>query len=114
LTEPLAEEDDASTPLTPEEREGLIPSYITLRRELNEAEQANILEGDAWAFSRKRDVLDEGFLNTLHKRMYGNVWRWAGTYERRSRKRRSTSRSIWRSGRASNGLFVRRSFDPAR
>jgi len=79
MTDPLAEQDDASTPLSPEEREGLIPSYITLRGELNEAEQANILEADAWAFSRKRDVLDEGFLNMLHKRMYGNVWRWAGT-----------------------------------
>jgi Fic-DOC domain mobile mystery protein B len=85
MTDPLAEEDDASTPLNPEEREALIPSYITLRGELNEAEQANILEADAWAFSRKRDVLDEGFLNTLHTRMYGNVWRWAGTY-RKSQK----------------------------
>ena len=85
MTDPLAEQDDASTPLSPEEREGLILSYITLRGELNEAEQANILEGDAWAFSRKRDVLDERFLNTLHKRMYGNVWRWAGTH-RKSQK----------------------------
>jgi Fic-DOC domain mobile mystery protein B len=85
MTDPLAEQDDASTPLSSEEREGLIPSYITLRGELNEAEQANILDADAWAFSRKRDVLDEGFLNMLHKRMYGNVWRWAGTY-RKSQK----------------------------
>jgi Fic-DOC domain mobile mystery protein B len=85
MTDPLAEQDDASTPLSPEEREGLIPSYITLRGELNEAEQANILAADAWAFSRKRDVLDAGFLNTLHKRMYGDVWRWAGTY-RKSQK----------------------------
>lgn len=82
MTGLLDEADDASTPLTPEEREGLVPSYITLRGELNEAEQANILEADAWAFSRKRDVLDEGFLSTLHKRMYGNVWRWAGTYRK--------------------------------
>ena len=80
MTDPLSEQDDAATPLSPEERDGLIPSYITLRGELNEAEQANIVEADAWAFSRKRNVLDEGFLNTLHKRMYGNVWRWAGSY----------------------------------
>jgi Fic-DOC domain mobile mystery protein B len=85
MTDPLAGEDDASTPLSAEEREGLIPSYITLRGELNEAEQANILEADTWAFSRKRNVLAERFLSTLHKRMYGNVWRWAGTY-RRSQK----------------------------
>lgn len=85
MTDPFIEQDDTSTPLSPEEREGLIPSYITLRGELNEAEQANILEADAWAFSRKRKVLDERFLNSLHKRMYGNVWRWAGTY-RKSQK----------------------------
>ena len=85
MTDPLAEQDDSSTPLSPEEREGLIPSYITLRGELNEAEQANILEADTWAFSRKRNVLDQRFLNTLHQRMYGNVWRWAGVY-RKSQK----------------------------
>lgn len=54
VSDPLLEEDGASTPLTAEEREGLIPSYVTLRRELNEAEQANILEAEHWAFARKR------------------------------------------------------------
>lgn len=78
--DPLLEQDDASTPLTHEEREGLIPSYITLRAELNEAEQRNIVEAEEWAFSRKRDVLDERFLTNLHKRMFGRVWRWAGQF----------------------------------
>jgi len=76
----LEEQDDASTPLTDEEREDLIPSYITLRSELNEAEQANILEAEEWAFARKRDVLDERFLTNLHKHMFGRVWRWAGKF----------------------------------
>jgi Fic-DOC domain mobile mystery protein B len=80
MTDPLLEQDDAATPLTHEEREGLIPSYITLRHELNEAEQANILEAEGWAFARKRDVLDEKFLKTLHKRMFGRVWQWAGEF----------------------------------
>ena len=79
---PLDDEIDGQTPLTDEEREDLIPSYITLRSELNEAEQANILEAQEWAFKRKRNVLNEKFLNDLHKRMYGNVWRWAGKYRR--------------------------------
>jgi Fic-DOC domain mobile mystery protein B len=78
----LVEQDDASTPLEPEEQEGLIPSYITLRSELNEAEQANILDAAEWAFSRPRDVLSEKFLSNLHKRMFGRVWKWAGTYRR--------------------------------
>ncbi len=80
MTDLLVPQDDEGTELTEEEREGLIPSYITLRSELNEAEQANILEAEEWAFVRKRDLLEEKFLNNLHKRMYGNVWRWAGRY----------------------------------
>jgi Fic-DOC domain mobile mystery protein B len=80
MNDPLGSQDDAATPLSEEEREGLIPSYITLRNELNEAEQANILEALEWAFRRRRGVLDERFLNRLHQRMYGNVWRWAGEY----------------------------------
>ena len=56
MKDPLEEQDNASTPLTEEEREDLIPSYITLRPELNEAEQTNILEAEEWAFARKRDV----------------------------------------------------------
>lgn len=85
MSDLLLEEDDASTPLTAEEREGLIPSYVTLRRELNEAEQANILEAEQWAFSRKRNVLDERFLKYLHKRMFGRVWRWAGKFRHTER-----------------------------
>ena len=80
MSDPLTEQDDAATPLDEEERDGLIPAYITLRGELNEAEQANILEAEEWALSRTRDVLDEKFLNGLHKRMFGRVWKWAGRY----------------------------------
>lgn len=87
MTDLLAPQDDSGTALSEEEREGLIPSYIALRSELNEAEQANNLEAQDWAFSRNRDVLDEKFLNNLHKQMYGNVWRWAGRY-------RSTGKNI--------------------
>jgi len=80
MTDSLTPQDDGGTELTEEDREGLIPSYITLRSELNEAEQANILEAEEWAFARKRDLLEEKSLNNLHMRMYGNVWRWAGQY----------------------------------
>ena len=41
-------DDDANTPLDAEERQQLIPSYITLRRELNEAEQINIAHAAKW------------------------------------------------------------------
>jgi len=77
--------DDGATPLEPEELEDLIPSHITLRSELNEAEQAGILEADDWAFRRSREVLQERFLTGLHKRMFGKVWRWAGSFRRTER-----------------------------
>lgn len=91
----LAAEDDAATPLTPEERAQLIPTYITLRSELNEAEQIGIADADRWAFGRRRDVLDEAFLRALHRRMFRAVWRLAGEF-------RQTPRNIgveaWRIG----------------
>ncbi|MFT5140543.1 MAG: Fic-DOC domain mobile mystery protein B [Lysobacterales bacterium] len=80
MTDPLVPADDGGTKLSEEEREGLIPSYITLRSELNEAEQANILEAEDWAFARQRDPLVEKYLDKLHKQMFGNVWRWAGMH----------------------------------
>lgn len=79
--------EDGDTPLTHEERLGLIPSYITLRQELNEIEQINITEGERWAFSRPRDVLGEGCLRELHRRMFGQVWKWAGEYSRENSRR---------------------------
>jgi Fic-DOC domain mobile mystery protein B len=72
--------DDDATPLTTEERNGLIPTYISLRSELNELEQKNIATADRWAFSRKRKVLEESFLRGLHRRMFNRVWKWAGDY----------------------------------
>lgn len=79
MRDPFHADDDA-TPLTPEERNGLIPTYITARNELNELEQRNIAEADGWAFARKRKILDEAFLKGLHRRMFNQVWRWAGKY----------------------------------
>ncbi len=73
----LFQEPDDATPLTAEEREGLIPTHIALRRELNELEQQNILHADIWAFQRRRDPLSEAFGLGLHRRMFGKVWRWA-------------------------------------
>lgn len=80
MSDPLIPEGDGQTPLTHEEREGLIPSYITNRDELNEAEQSNILQAQTWAYKRKNKVLSAGYLNNLHKRMFGRVWNWAGKF----------------------------------
>lgn len=87
MTVELFAEDEGNTPITHEERLGLIPTWITLRHELNEVEQANILEGERWAFSRARDVLNESFLRELHRRMFAEVWKWAGMYSKESNRR---------------------------
>ena len=76
----LFEEPDDATPLTPDERKGLIPSDITYRRELNKAEQENIARAQDWALSRRRDLLSEKFIKSLHGRMFGDVWQWAGNF----------------------------------
>lgn len=80
----LFDEPDDATLLEPEEREALLQSWITHRRDLNEAEEANILKGAVWARRRRSrrpaDLLTVDFALRLHKRMFGEVWRWAGTY----------------------------------
>lgn len=86
MSDPLIDaEDEAATPLTPEERDALIPTYITSRRELNAVEQIGIADADRWAFSRRRDVLDEAFLKRLHQRMFKDVWKWAGEFRKTPR-----------------------------
>jgi len=69
------------TPLDPNEIEGLLPSHIATQEELNEWEQANVTRAVTWLVSaRKRDVLGEKFLRELHRRMFDQTWRWAGTF----------------------------------
>ena len=70
-----------ATPLDPDEAAGLLPSHIVNHAQLNEWEMVNIVEGERWAFSRKhKNVLDSHFVCGLHKRMFGDTWRWAGTF----------------------------------
>lgn len=72
---------EGATPLDADEALGLRLSHITNRTELDRWEQENIAEADAWAFRRKpRDILSENFCKSLHKRMFDQVWRWAGTF----------------------------------
>jgi len=39
---------DGATPLDPNESEGLIPTHITTREELNRLEQENIVDAMQW------------------------------------------------------------------
>jgi Fic-DOC domain mobile mystery protein B len=80
LTDP---QTPGATPLRPEEISGLKLSVTTLG-ELNELEAANIVQGQEWALSarstRMPDMLSDVYVQRLHKRMYGDVWKWAGRY----------------------------------
>jgi Fic-DOC domain mobile mystery protein B len=88
LSDPLTDAgDEAATPLTPDERDGLIPTYIVTRAELNEVEQIGVDEAYRWAFGRRRDMLDVFVLRQLHRRMFGDVWKWAGQYSREQKRR---------------------------
>lgn len=78
--------DGAATRLTPGEVRDLIPAHIADRRDLNEAEQENIVRAQAWALARRRrDTLSEKFIKDLHGRMLGEVWRWAGGFRQSER-----------------------------
>ena len=71
-----------ATPLDADERASLIPGHITNQRELNEWEQLNILQGEAWADKQRKEILSEGFVRNLHKQMFGDTWRWAGQFRK--------------------------------
>jgi Fic-DOC domain mobile mystery protein B len=85
----LFDEPEHATPIAPEEREGLKQHWVTTRNDLNTAEQDNILRGMNWA-KRKRAttpfaLLNEDFILHLHKKMFGDVWQWAGAYRNSER-----------------------------
>ena len=74
---------DGATPLDPDEMEGLKHKHVTRRGELDHLEQANIESGLQWLTRQKKiDVLDELFMKELHKRLFGEVWTWAGRYRK--------------------------------
>jgi Fic-DOC domain mobile mystery protein B len=83
MTELVSGPADA-TPLTDEERQGLRQPVVT-HDELNRAEADNISGAMSWLFfSRRRlqpeSVIKEAWLTRLHRRMYDQVWTWAGQY----------------------------------
>lgn len=76
---------EGQTPLDEDEKCDLIPSIVS-REDLDAFEQENILEARKWVMQKsvlaKQDIFTEKFILNLHKRMYGHVWKWAGTYRK--------------------------------
>jgi len=76
---------DGQTPLEEDEKEGILIPTISTRAELDEFEQQNIEEAVQWSLMRNfklAEVLTEVFIKAVHKRMYGNVWSWAGEFRK--------------------------------
>jgi len=85
----LGKNDSGETPL--DDASGLIPSYITTRKELHEAEFLNISGATQYYLSNqthlnKFDISRQSMFD-LHKRMFNKVWTWAG-------KKRKTVKNI--------------------
>jgi Fic-DOC domain mobile mystery protein B len=109
MTDDLLAAGGSNTALSPEEQLDLIPSLST-RAELNEAERANIHAARVWAMRARTlerpDLLTDAFARELHKRMFNQIWRWAGRY-------RKTEKNLgWEVARIAEG--VRNAFDDAR
>jgi len=76
---------EGQTPLDEEEKEGLKIKSITTQGELDEFEQLNIEKAVEWTIHTKfklEKILTEKFVRDLHKKMYGDVWKWAGDFRK--------------------------------
>ncbi len=87
--------------ITREERLRLLPSFTT-RAQLDEAERLGIHAARLWAMRdavlRRGDLLTEAFIQGLHRRMFGGIWRGAGRY-------RTTGRDPgWEAHRVAEGV----------
>ncbi|MCA0428764.1 MAG: mobile mystery protein B [Bacteroidetes bacterium] len=73
------------TPLDEEEKEGLLIPTIATRSELDEFEQQNIEHAIQWSIGSSFNlgtVLTEDFVRKVHRRMFNEVWSWAGEFRK--------------------------------
>ncbi|MDR1453620.1 MAG: mobile mystery protein B [Candidatus Margulisbacteria bacterium] len=72
------------TPLDEDEKDGLLIPALSTREELDEFEQRNIEDAVEWSLKQRglkvEQILTNKFLQNLHQRMFGKVWRWAGRF----------------------------------
>ena len=71
-----------ATPINAEEAHDLI-HYVATQDQLNQLERDNIRNGMRWAEKSRRlkkNILSVDGIKLLHKRMFGDVWRWAGAF----------------------------------
>ncbi|MCK4530064.1 MAG: mobile mystery protein B [Candidatus Marinimicrobia bacterium] len=77
--------DYGQTPISEEEIEELLIKTISTKAQLDEFEQKNIEIAVEWTMKQKFNidkVLSIDFIQEVHKRMFGEVWGWAGTFRK--------------------------------
>ena len=75
----------STTLLSPEEMDGLQIKSISTQGELDEFEQQNIEKAIQWTFGKKLNpasLVSEKFILEIHKRMFSDVWKWAGKFRK--------------------------------
>ena len=71
------------TPIDYDERQYLKIRSISTRGELDEFEQSNIEEAVAWSLKHRfaaHRILTLDFIRLVHRRMFSEVWEWAGKF----------------------------------
>ena len=74
---------NGQTPLDEDEKEGLLITTITTHGELDEFEQLGVEKAIEWTMKRKfglEQILTEKFVRELHKKMFADIWKWAGQF----------------------------------
>lgn len=75
----------STTLLSPEDIDGLKIKSISTQGELDEFEQQNIENAIQWTFGKKLNpasLVSEKFILEIHKRMFSDVWKWAGKFRK--------------------------------
>jgi Fic-DOC domain mobile mystery protein B len=74
--------EEGQTPIAEAERRGLkLP--LSTQGELDEVEQLNIEKAMVWLLGQEftaEQVLTETFMKKLHKKMFAEIWKWAGKF----------------------------------
>ena len=80
----IGAEPAGATPIEEEDLDGLIPDFVATRADLNRVEFDNISKALTWGIRQAeilgpQGILEYGFLMKLHRNMFSDVWKWAGT-----------------------------------
>jgi len=76
---------EGQTPIDDYEKESLLIKSLTTQEELDELEQLNIEKAVEWIIHstfKPKQVLTVNFIKLVHKKMFSNVWKWAGEFRK--------------------------------